>query len=88
MYSTPAADKEHISGYCGTCGKTHQVPREGAPIRHPLDATQHIVGAALVFPKAVTPEARFEALDLAALFAPGDAEEGEVVADESTELDK
>jgi hypothetical protein len=85
--STPEADSDHELARCVSCGMEHQVPVGGAAVRHPLRAVSDIVGAALVFPRAKRPDADYMANDLPKLFTPDAPEEGELVPDESGELD-
>ena len=87
-YSTPEARVDRKLDYCKTCGHTHQVPKVGTAIRHPLEAADDVVGVALVFPKSKWAEANYMANDLAELFDPEQIEDGELVPDEVSELDK
>lgn len=79
--STPESGTEK---YCETCKLTHAIPEDrkvGA--RHPLEAVEDVVGAALVFPKSVKPEDEYMAADLGDLLL---AEPEEAGSEENGEL--
>lgn len=71
--STPEkGDEQH----CNICHRRHRVPGTDQAVRHPLGAVEHVLGAALVFPKSKNPEADYMANNLAEVFA-ADQEEVE-----------
>jgi hypothetical protein len=87
-HSTPEPRSGWKLVLCRTCDRNHHVPTEGAAVRHPLEAVDEVIGVALVFPKSKWEEANYMANDIADLFSPEEVEEGELVPDDSAELDK
>jgi len=85
--STPEAKNGWGLSFCSACGREHLRPIDRAPVRHPLDAVRDIVGAALVFPQAEVEDSSYMAVDLPTLFLPEEAEEGEVVPDETLDVE-
>jgi hypothetical protein len=86
--STPEAGKKLMLAKCKTCGRKHQVPIEGAALRHPLQAVGDVVGAALVFPRSSGTDADYMAANLETLFEPEQVEDGELIPDDSVDLEK
>jgi hypothetical protein len=55
---------------CNECGVNHLIPPGVKTKRHPLQAVEHVLGAALVFPRSAVGDANYLSLDIAALLEP------------------
>jgi hypothetical protein len=74
------------------CKKPHRLPPDGGPVqRHPLNAVEHVLGAAVVFPSSEAGDDAYMANNLSAVLRseePEQEEAREIAAELAKEVDK